>query len=264
MAEKKKPVVTSKAKTLPKGKALVSKTIEPKTSKKLVVKSKSLKVKKTDIKSGITVDVLDTKGKKKGIISLPKELFDVPLEKALVAQAVRVYLTNQRQSSAIAQTRGEVNGSRIKIYRQKGTGRARHGDRYAPIFVGGGKAHGPRPRSFEKSLSRKMKRKTLAMVLTAKLQEQHITIVDGLDAIEPKTKLFVTALNALSGNKKTAKEKILIATAGKNDTIYRAGRNVQNVMIRPAMLLTAYEVLNTNRVVFMKDAINQLAKSAEK
>jgi len=124
---------------------------KPKTARKTAVKKMS----------NLTVDVVDIAGKKKGTMELPKALFDAPVNASLMAQAVRVYQINQRQGGAIAQTRGEVSGSRRKIWKQKGTGRARHGDRYASIFVGGGKAHGPRPRPFEKTLSRKMRQLAL-------------------------------------------------------------------------------------------------------
>ena len=88
--------------------------------------------------------VVDVKGKSKGQINVSNEIFGINPNKIVVAQAVRVHLTNQRQATAKSKTRGEVSGSGKKIWRQKGTGRARHGDRYAPIFVGGGVAHGPR------------------------------------------------------------------------------------------------------------------------
>src|SRR3989338_4775942 len=107
---------------------------------------KTVKKVKTATKSdlSLTVPVLDVSGKKTGTVTLPKEIFAVTVSPKLIAQAARVYSANQRQSSAKTKTRGEVTGSRRKVWRQKGTGRARHGDRYAPIFVGGGIAHGPR------------------------------------------------------------------------------------------------------------------------
>src|SRR3989344_7204583 len=118
-------------------------------------------------KSGsLTVPVYEISGKEKGSLSLPKEAFSVDVNKALLAQAVRVYQSNQRQGTASTKTRGEVVGSTRKIYRQKGTGRARHGDIKAPIFVGGGVAHGPKSANYRKSISQKMRRIALLGALS--------------------------------------------------------------------------------------------------
>ena len=193
-------------------------------------------------------------------MELPKELFGAELNNALMAQAVRVYQTNQRQGGAVAQTRGEVSGSRRKIWRQKGTGRARHGDQYASIFVGGGKAHGPRPRPFEKTMSKKMRHRALCSALSSQFKNNHITVVEGFENLEAKTKAVVKALEQVTGRVKHGKalEKIIIATPSKVDALYRAGRNVENVTIRDARLLHTYEVLNTRRIIMSKEAINAL------
>src|SRR6185437_7247197 len=117
----------------------------------------------------VSVDVVGIDGKVTGKIALPGEIFGEKLNKALLAQAVRVYLANQRQGNASTKTRGEVDGSTRKIYRQKGTGRARHGSVRAPIFVHGGIAHGPKPRDFSLTMPQKMKQKALFSALSTKL-----------------------------------------------------------------------------------------------
>src|SRR3989338_2978575 len=137
---------------------------------------------------------VEIKGNKEGTISLSKELFAVKESPTLLSQAVRVFLANQRQGTKSTKTRSMVAGSTRKIYKQKGTGRARHGDIKAPIFIGGGTAHGPHPRDFSLSLSKKMKRKALAMALTSRLQENAITIVAGLQKLAPKTREMAQVL----------------------------------------------------------------------
>ncbi|KKR72679.1 50S ribosomal protein L4 [Candidatus Roizmanbacteria bacterium RIFCSPLOWO2_01_FULL_40_14] len=213
--------------------------------------------------SNLTVDVVDIAGKKKGTMELPKELFDAAVNTSLMAQAVRVYQINQRQGGAIAQTRGEVTGSRRKIWRQKGTGRARHGDRYASIFVGGGKAHGPRPRPFEKSMSRKMKQLALCSALTSQFKNERVIVVEGFEKLEAKTKAFIKALNSITGHVKHGKvqEKMIVATPKKIDVLYRAGRNIENLTVQDARLLHTYDVLNTKRLIFSKDAISVLQET---
>src|SRR5258708_225116 len=126
--------------------------------------------KKTEKKyTPVSVDVIGVDGKVSGKVSLPGEMFGEKVNKTLLAQAVRVYLANQRQGNASTKTRGEVDGSTAKIYRQKGTGRARHGSKRAPIFVKGGLVFGPKPRDFSLALPQKMKRKALFGALSAKV-----------------------------------------------------------------------------------------------
>ena len=136
-----------------------------------------------------SLNVYNTKAKKIGRVQLPKEIFEAKINKILMAQAVRVYLANQRKARAKTKDRSQVRGSGRKIYRQKGTGRARHADRYAPIFVGGGRAHGPQglsPRHLK--MPKKMRRLALFSALTSQLKEKKITVIDDLTKIEPKTK----------------------------------------------------------------------------
>src|SRR3990170_6251019 len=136
----------------------------------------------------LNVPVVGVDGKTKSKIQLPKELFGAKVNKALLAQAVRVYLANQRTGNAATKTRGEVEGSTRKIYRQKGTGRARHGAIRAPIFVGGGIVFGPRPHDFHLDFPKKMKRRALGSALTSKLGSGDVIVVSGLSDLEPKTK----------------------------------------------------------------------------
>ncbi|MBI4065243.1 50S ribosomal protein L4 [Candidatus Gottesmanbacteria bacterium] len=208
-------------------------------------------VKLPDIKS----PVLGVDGKQKGTMQLPKEFFAAKINKQLLAQAIRVYLTNQRQGNAATKTRSHVEGSTRKIYRQKGTGRARHGGIRSPIFVGGGIVFGPSPRDYHLDMPKKMKRRALAGALTSQFNDQIITIVDGLDTIELKTKIMAKTLMTLGALYRT-----LLVTPGKT-AIVRAVRNISYVDTLPVGNISAYTVLHHKRIIFMKQAVLELSKT---
>jgi len=206
------------------------------------------------------IDVFNTQGKKVGKIDLPKEIFLVKVNEKLLAQAVRVFLFNQRQGTVSTKTRGEVKGSSRKIYAQKGTGRARHGDRYAPIFVGGGRAHGPKPKDWSRKLPKKMKRQALFSALSLKVKEKKILVLQGLEKIAPKTKKMVKVLENLKLQVRRGKllEKTLLVLPEKMEEIIRAGKNIANLKIALASNLNTYQVLNYERLIFLKKSIKVL------
>ena len=206
------------------------------------------------------IDVFNTQGKKVGKIDLPKEIFLVKVNEKLLAQAVRVFLFNQRQGTVSTKTRGEVKGSSRKIYAQKGTGRARHGDRYAPIFVGGGRAHGPKPKDWSRKLPKKMKRQALFSALSLKVKEKKILVLQGLEKIVPKTKKMVKVLENLKLQVRRGKllEKTLLVLPEKMEEIIRAGKNIANLKIALASNLNTYQVLNYERLIFLKKSIKVL------
>lgn len=206
----------------------------------------------------LTISVFDISGKEVETMDLPEEMFGAKVNKVLMAQAVRVYLANQRQGNASTKTRGEVTGSTRKIYRQKGTGRARHGGLRAPIFVKGGIAHGPKPQDHSLAMPKKMKRAALFSALTAKLASDGVKIISGLEAVEPKTKNMALALNNFGLSDKRA--KILLVTPANIASVTRGGGNLVGVTITAADRLNTYEVLNTKKLVFMKDAIEAMQK----
>lgn len=232
---KAKPAVKDAKKTV---KVEAVATVETKPSKKKVVRS-------------IKADVYDTKGKVVETINLPAEIFGAKINPKLLAQAVRVYLANQRAGTASTKTRGEVKGSSRKIYRQKGTGRARHGSIRAPIFVHGGVAFGPKPRDYSLKLPKKMKKKALDSALSAKIKDRGIKIITGLEKITPKTKKMVEILKNLNLNN----QKLLIVLPKKEENIDRAARNIGGVDMTLANQLNTYDVLNATMLLFTKDAI---------
>jgi large subunit ribosomal protein L4 len=141
--------------------------------KKTPVTAKVVESKNSEVKTGsLKITVVGVDGASMGNMTLPEAVFGAKPNKALIAQAVRVYLANQRQGNASTKTRGEVIGTTKKIYRQKGTGRARHGAAKAPIFVGGGIAHGPHPHDFSMDFPKKMKQKHSSLLYLRRLRQE--------------------------------------------------------------------------------------------
>lgn len=194
-------------------------------------------------------------GVKKGKVGLPKELFGQKPNLKLLAQAVRVYLARQRKGTASTKTRGQIALTGAKWYRQKGTGRARHGARSAPIFVGGGVAHGPKPRDFDLKLTKKMKKKALSSALSAKSEEDAVLVIDKAEKIQPKTKKAASLLKKL----KADKQKVLLVHAGEENLI-RSSRNLPNVQALRAQDLNPYEVLTAEKLILTHAALKELKK----
>jgi len=217
--------------------------------------------KKKAAKKPIEWPVFDLTGKEKGKLALPEGVFAAKINPVLMAQAVRVYLANQRKGTAKTKTRGEVSGSGRKIWRQKGTGRARHGDRYAPIFVGGGVAHGPRGnQNYRLKLPRKMKRAALRSALTAKLKEKEIVLIDGLKKIDPKTKVAKEVLTKVLKDQLDQKKDYLLVLPEKWEKTIRAFRNLPFVDITPVDSLNCYSALRHDYLIFSPEAIDKLPK----
>ena len=199
--------------------------------------------------TSLSVPVLGPDGKAKGRMTLSAEIFGAKPNRQLLAQAVRVYLANQRAGGASTKTRGEVEGSTRKIYRQKGTGRARHGSIRAHIFVGGGVVFGPVPHSFSMDFPAKMRRKALACALSIQLQAGHVVVVDGLETVK-KTKAMAKALSSVG-----ATANVLLVLGSETGAASLAARNIRGVSILPGGSLNAYAVLSHKKIVLMKNAV---------
>jgi len=200
------------------------------------------------------IDLYTISGTKSGQIELPKEIFAAKINPPLMAQAVRVYLSNQRVGLAKAQTRSEVNRTKAKWFKQKGTGHARHGARSAPIFVGGGKAHGPNgEQNYHLKMSKAMKKKALFSALSAKLKEGKILVVKDLAKVEPKTTKVAKMLENLK-----FKKEILLVLPQKLENVFRAARNMAQINLAQADLLNTYEVLNGGQILLMAESIERL------
>lgn len=228
---------------------------------KTIVKKKISMSRVKSVVPETSVAVMDVEGKKKGTLTLPSELFAAKINKALLAQAVRVYLSNQREGSASTKTRGKVEGSTRKIYKQKGTGRARHGSIRAPIFVGGGIVFGPMPRDYSLEFPKKMRRAALASALTSQFQSGNVVVVDGLADLTVKTKVMANALSLVGGPAvKSAAQRTLLVVPTDAENVVRSARNIASVDFSRADQLYTYDVL-VHRVVFMKEAIGLLKKT---
>ncbi|HVZ12570.1 MAG TPA: 50S ribosomal protein L4 [Patescibacteria group bacterium] len=237
-----------KSSTTQKAKVVaVSRAAAPKAEKTVTAKSTSL-----------SLPVFSIDGAKSGTISLPAEIFGAKINEDLMTQAIRVYLVNQRQGTASTKTRGEVIGSTRKIYRQKGTGRARHGAIKAPIFVGGGIAHGPKPRNFELKLSKQMKKKAIFSALSQKLAAGRIIAIDVTGA-SGKTSEMNKLLKTLEVvTKKNKTNKFLFVADAKS--VVRSVRNIDGASVLPTHSINTYEVLNSSYLVITKDSIPTLEK----
>jgi len=207
----------------------------------------------------MSVPVYSLVGRAAGTMSLPKEIFGKVVNKKLLAQALRVYMTNQKNLTASTKTRGEVRGSTAKIQRQKGTGRARHGSIRAPIFVGGGIVFGPRTRNVRLDLPKRMKKAALYSALSSRAGDKGILGVSGLEKASGKTKEMAGFVKKVRGTGEI-KGSMLIVTGEKMETIVRGVRNIPGIDVLPVNQLNAYEVLKHDFLVLTKDSLTKLVK----
>lgn len=206
--------------------------------------------------STLSIPVYSLAGRATGTLSLPKEIFASKVNKNLLSQAIRVYSTNQKSLLAKTKTRGEVEGSTVKIYRQKGTGRARHGSIRAPIFVGGGIVFGPQPRKVRLDLPKRMRKSALISALSSKMVDKNIVGLSGVEKASGKTKQISNLLTKISGNRKH--KSALIVTEGKLNNLVVATKNIPGVAVLSANLLNAYEILRHEMLLITKDAVEVL------
>ncbi|MBI4039654.1 50S ribosomal protein L4 [Candidatus Daviesbacteria bacterium] len=211
-----------------------------------------------NVPNHLLIDVVDINGKAIERLELPSAFFGARVNPQLMTQAVYVFLQNQRSGTAKAKNRGEVKGTTKKLYRQKHTGRARHGAETAPIFVGGGVAHGPRPKDWAISLPKKMKHQALCSALSNKYQDQSIRVVAGLETIAPKTKNMAKILDKINLSNSQA-GKLLLVLPGKIDNVEKAARNIPYVNMGKTANLNTYQVLAANTLLFTRDAVQSLA-----
>ena len=209
-------------------------------------------------KNNLSVPVFNIKGEKIASLNLPKEIFDTKINAPLIAQYIRVYLANQRQGTASTKTRGEVSGSTRKIYRQKGTGRARHGSIKAPIFIGGGIVGGPRPRDYSLRINKKQKLQALFSALTQKNKKNNIiALSDEFTEIKPKTKIFADFLQKLN---LYGKKILLVLPRIESKNIILAARNIANLKMIGATVINPYEILRNNKILITEEAVKVIKK----
>jgi large subunit ribosomal protein L4 len=198
------------------------------------------------------VDVHNIEGKAVAQVDLADEVFNVPVKSHVLHEVVTMQLANRRSANPKVKHRGDVAGSTRKLYRQKGTGRARRGDIKSPLLRGGGVIFGPDGRKYAYQVPKKVRKLALRMALSSKLQEKALVILDQFDLEEIKTKTFVGALKALK------LKSALIVTETQNDRLERSSRNVPAVKVLRSEGLNVYDVLKYDILVLLQPAIKTI------
>lgn len=203
--------------------------------------------------TSLNVPVYDPHGKKQEPWTVDLALLGVA-RPALLAQALRVYSSNRHQKTSQVKTRGEVVGSTRKIYRQKGTGNARHGAKYAPIFVGGGIAHGPtgvRPHNLV--LPKSMRRRALAAALHAKLTNDAVAGLSAVTKVSGKTAHVAALLHTIASH---PEHSVLILTKDRAPSLYLSVQNLQGVVVKRADLINAFDLISADHLILTKPALD--------
>ncbi len=195
------------------------------------------------------VDVLNMQGAKVSQAELPDEIFDVPVKVPLLHQVVTAQLAAKRSGTACVKNRSDITGSQRKLYRQKGTGRARKGNAKSPLLRGGGVAFGPHPRSHERKVPKKVRKLALKMALSCKLREEELLVVDNFDLPGIKTRDFVAAVDALG----VSKALIVVFAAHKN--LELSARNVPGLKVIHTAGLNVYDILKYDKLIVLQEAL---------
>ena len=199
------------------------------------------------------VKVFNMQGAQVGEIALSDEVFGAEVHVSAMHTVVRAYLNAQRQGTQSAKTRTEVRGGGRKIYRQKGTGNARHHGRRAPQFTHGGVVFAPKPRDYRISVPRKVRRLAMRSALSCKVNDAEMIVIDNLAIEEAKTKNIVKMLKALGADKKA-----LIVTADPDEKVVRASNNIQNVKTTFVGSLNVVDILNCDKFIISQDAVKRV------
>jgi len=199
------------------------------------------------------VAVYDSKGEQVAEMELNPAIFAAPINQAAVHEVVVAYLANQRRGTAATKTRSLVSGGGRKPWRQKGTGRARHGSTRSPIWTGGGVVFGPHPRDYSVRIPKKLKRAALKSALTSKYNSNEIIVLDQLVMQEPKTAEIAKLLNNLKVG-----GKAILMTANAEPAVYKSARNIPGVSTCMVTNINAYQVLNSGALILTRDAVAKL------
>jgi large subunit ribosomal protein L4 len=198
------------------------------------------------------VDVVNNKAEKVSQTDLSDEIFNVPVKKGVLNEVVTMQLARRRSGTAAVKHRSDVKGSRHKLFRQKGTGRARRGDIKSPLLRGGGSIFGPDPRSYGYKVPKKVRRLALKMALTSKLQAETLTVIDSFGLEKPKTRDFLDVLNALGI------KKALIVTDQPDAVLELSSRNVSDIKVLRSEGVNVYDVLKYENLVLLQGSIGQI------
>jgi len=197
------------------------------------------------------VDIKNMNGETVSQAELPDSIFDVEVKESVLHEVVKMQLARRRSGTASTKGRSDVAGSRAKLFRQKGTGRARRGDVKSPLLKGGGVVFGPHPRSFDYSVPKKVRKLALKMALTSKLRDNTLTVVDQFRFDRIKTKDFVGAINALGA------ANALVISDG-SETLEKSARNVPKIKVLKCDGLNVYDILKYKNLVLPEAAIKMI------
>ena len=200
-----------------------------------------------------TIDVYNVEGKKVSTVDLKDEIFGIEPNEAIVHSVLINFLANQRQGTQSTKTRSEVSGGGRKPWRQKGTGRARQGSIRAPQWIKGGIALGPKPRKYTYKVNKKEKRLAIKSVLSSKVIENQLVVIDELPFKEIKTKQMVSALE-----KNKVEGKTLIMLPEKNEAVQKSARNIEGVKTTLVNTINVYDLLKYNKLVITLDTVKKL------
>lgn len=198
------------------------------------------------------VNVINSKAQKVSQIDLVDAIFNIPVNGSILHEVVTMQLASRRSGSASVKHRSDVKGSGRKLFRQKGTGRARRGDIKAPLLRGGGSTFGPDPRSYAYKVPKKVRKLALKMALSSKLKEENLVVLDEFELDTIKTKEFVKVMNAL--NTKNA----LIITEKKDETLELSARNVPDIKVLRVEGLNVYDILKYENLVLLESSIKRI------
>jgi len=199
-----------------------------------------------------TAKLYSETGQEKGTVDLPTSLFDQPIRKQALYEAVRNYMANKRQGTHDTQTRAEVSYSTAKLFRQKGTGRARAGSAGSPIRVGGGVAFGPHPRDYSYTLPRKIKRAALKSALSDRATHERVMVVEDFEMDAPKTRTMA----GMFGEMNLEGRHTLLVLPVDSKNVYRSARNLKGVRVLRSNELNAYTILWADNLVFTQKALS--------
>lgn len=198
------------------------------------------------------VNVINSKAQKVSQIDLVDAIFNIPVNGSILHEVVTMQLASRRSGSASVKHRSDVKGSRRKLFRQKGTGRARRGDIKSPLLRGGGSVFGPDSRSYSYKVPKKVRTLALKMALSSKLKEEHLVVLDEFGLDEIKTRDFVKVMNALNA------KHALIITENKNETLELSARNVPDIKVLRVEGLNVYDILKYEKVVLLESSIKRI------
>ena len=204
------------------------------------------------------IDVYDINGKKVKELELNEAVFGIEPNEAVVHSVLVNFLANQRQGTQSTKTRSEVSGGGRKPYRQKGTGRARQGSIRATQFRGGGTVFGATPRNYAYRINKKVRRLAVKSALSEKVQETAFSVLDKFEIAEPKTKTFVSIIEAIQAPKKTL---FVVADSEDATNVYLSARNIAGATVMSASAINTYDLVNANKVVMTSAAVKQVEEA---